>query len=138
MGDDSAGMLVIQKLKASLPAVSRLIPMEGGLAPENCSGSIRKLHPDLVVFVDAGEMGRNPGSIEIFESKAAEGVSAFGHALPLSVLGQYLESELACPCLLMIIQPERIDFDQQITDRVQQAVEVIVNYWLEFSIEMCE
>jgi hydrogenase 3 maturation protease len=137
MGDDAAGMLVVQKLKASLPAVSRLIPMEGGPAPENCSGSIRKLKPDLVVFIDAGEIGRDPGSIELFESNAAEGVSAFGHALPLSVLGLYLESELACPCLLLIIQPERVDFDQPVTDRVQQAVEVIVNYWTEFSDKMC-
>ncbi len=133
MGDDAAGMLVVQKLKTSLAAASLLIPVEGGPAPENCTGLIRKLNPGLVVFIDAGELGKAPGSIELFKSNAADGVSAFGHALPLSVLGQYLESEVGCLSLLLIIQPERIDFDVPVTEKVQLAVEKVIHYWLEQS-----
>jgi hydrogenase 3 maturation protease len=133
MGDDAAGMLVIQKLKASLPANSYIYPVEGGPAPENCTGLIRKIKPDLVFFVDAGDMGRQPGSIGVFACEESDGISAFGHTLPIRVLGQYLETELGCQSYLLIIQPDQIDFDIPVSKPVLQAVEIVSQGWLELS-----
>lgn len=135
MGDDAAGMLVIQALKTSMPADSWLSVVEGGPAPENCTGTLRRLQPAAVLFIDAGDMGAAPGEIAFMGCNAAEGVSAFGHALPLSVLGNYLESELGCPGYLLIIQPERIDFDVPVTPVVQMAVGEIVAMFQELSLE---
>ncbi len=125
MGDDAAGMLVVQNLTSRLPADSWLVPVEGGPAPENSTGAIRRNMPAAVIFIDAGDFNASPGEITFVESSASEGVSAFGHALPLSVLGQYLESDLGCKSYLLIIQPERIDFDVPATPLVLDAVEVI-------------
>lgn len=125
MGDDAAGMLVVQNLKASLPADSYLIPMEGGPAPENCTGLIRRQNPGMVIFIDAGEMGAAPGEIAFVECNESDGISAFGHALPLRVLGQYLETDMGCKSYLLVIQPERIDFDLSVSDTVLAAVEEI-------------
>jgi hydrogenase 3 maturation protease len=133
MGDDAAGILVIQRLKASLPAGSFLIPIEAGPAPENFTGQVRKHHPGLVVFIDAGDIGGKPGTVGLFTCEQGEGISAFGHTLPLGVLGQYLEKELSCECLMLIIQPGRIDFDLPVTREVQEAVDVVTQGWLEIS-----
>jgi hydrogenase 3 maturation protease len=125
MGDDAAGMLVVQNLTSSLPADSFMIPVEGGPAPENCTGLIRRHNPGMVIFIDAGEMGKAPGDIAFVDSANSEGISAFGHALPLSVLGQYLEAEIGCKSYLLIIQPERIDFDIPASTVVLNAVNEI-------------
>ncbi|MEI8133347.1 MAG: hydrogenase maturation protease [Leptolinea sp.] len=126
MGDDAAGMLVVQKLKISLPADSLIRVVEGGPAPENCTGTLRQLKPGLVIFVDAGNFNAKPGSIALFTGDEAEGISAFGHTLPLHVLGKYIESELGCQSLLLLIQPEGIEYDRKVSDPVLRAVETLV------------
>ncbi len=130
MGDDAAGLLVIQKLKTSIPAAKCIIPLEGGPAPENCSGLIRRLKPGLVFFIDAGRMGEIPGAIGVFEAGEADGVSAFGHSLPLSVLGKYLETEVGCKSYLQIIEPESIDFDLPLSQTVQDSVNEVCEAWI--------
>lgn len=126
MGDDAAGLLVIQKLKACIRADSLLRVVEGGPAPENCTGALRRLKPGLVIFVDAGNFHAAPGSIALFSPEEADGISAFGHALPLHVLGKYLEAELGCPSLLLLIQPEAIEYDRKVSLPVLQAVETVI------------
>jgi hydrogenase 3 maturation protease len=130
MGDDAAGILVIHELMTGLPAGSTLVPIDAGPAPENFTGQIRQLHPGLVIFVDAGKMEEPPGTIRLVTCREAEGVSAFGHTLPLSVLGGYLESELDCDCLLLVIQPQVIEFDAQPTEKVLDAVKEISRFFL--------
>jgi len=125
MGDDAAGMLVVQNLTSRLPADSWLIPLEGGPAPENCTGAIRRFTPGAVIFIDAGDFNASPGEIMFTDCGESDGVSAFGHTLPLSVLGQYLEADIGCKSFLLIIQPEHIDFDARVSPRVLEAVEEI-------------
>lgn len=133
MGDDAAGVLVVHELMTGLPAGSPLVPIDAGLAPENFTGQIRQLHPGLVIFIDAGKMAELPGTIRLFTCHEAEGISAFGHTLPLSVLGGYLERELDCECLLLVIQPQVMDFDSQPTEKVLDAVNEVSRFFLEQS-----
>lgn len=134
MGDDAAGMLVVQQLKASLPANSLLCVVEGGPAPENCTGTIRKLSPGMVILIDAGDFHASPGSVGLFTAKEAVGISAFGHSLPLHVIGGFIESELNCPVLLLLIQPESIAYDQATTPRVNDAVQQVSQMFLELQV----
>ncbi len=135
MGDDAAGILVVQHLKTILPAESRFIPVDCGPTPENFTGLIRRAQPGLVFFIDAGDMNEPPGSVGLYACDQAEGVSAFGHSLPLSVLGQYLEKELNCACFLLIIQPGMIDYDVPVTDDVQKTVMAVCEGWLKLAKE---
>lgn len=133
MGDDAAGILVIQQLKARMPADSHFILVDTGPTPENFSGLARKLQPGIVVFIDAGNMDEPPGSVGFYTCEEGDGISAFGHSLPLGVLGQYLEMELNCECFLLIIQPGRIDFDVPVTAEVQKAVDDVSRGWIEIA-----
>jgi hydrogenase 3 maturation protease len=127
MGDDAAGMLVVQQLGTSLPVDSLISIVEAGPAPENCTGTLRRLKPELVVFIDAGDFSAPPGSIGLFNVDEAEGVTAFGHALPLHVLGKYIESEIGCKSILLLIQPMIVEYDIPVSTPVLLAVEAVVS-----------
>jgi Ni,Fe-hydrogenase maturation factor len=79
----------------------------------------------MVIFIDAGEMGAQAGEIAFVVCNQSDGISAFGHALPLRVLGQYLETDMGCKSYLLVIQPERIDFDVPVSDAVLTAVDEV-------------
>ena len=59
-GDDGAGPAVAAGVLAlGLPGVSAF---DCGTAPENFTGVVRRLHPDLLVVADAADMGLPAGS----------------------------------------------------------------------------
>ena len=112
-GDDAAGVQVAQALSrrqragwsdASRPVPFSLLVIEGGHAPENCTGAIRRFAPDLVILVDAAEMGDPPGTIRWLDWHEAVGLDASTHSLPPSMVARYLAAELSCEVALIGIQ----------------------------------
>jgi len=77
--------------------------------PENFTSSIRNIKPTHVVFIDATEMGAKPGEVAFIDSEkiAAAGVST--HALPLSMVMEYLKKEFEIDVSLIGIQPANLD-----------------------------
>ena len=69
---------------------------EAGHAPENKTGELRKFAPDLVLLIDAAEMGKEPGTVAWISEEDIDGMSASTHSLPLSMLAHYLTLELNC------------------------------------------
>src|SRR5690349_19061121 len=62
-GDDGAGCAVIQSLQERRGPSETFLALDGGCAPENQTGPLRRFRPSLVVLVDAAQMGIEPGSI---------------------------------------------------------------------------
>ena len=72
--DDRVGTWVAQQLR---PFTSdTFCPIEGGHAPENTTGRIRKFAPDLVLIVDAAVLNEPPGTIQWIDWEQAGGLSA--------------------------------------------------------------
>jgi hydrogenase 3 maturation protease len=80
-----------------------------------------------VIIVDAADMGLPPGTIQLLDPGDITGISFATHALPLSVLAGYLESETGCSVIVMGIQPRSVEFDAAITPETSGAVEEAVN-----------
>ncbi|HPD06488.1 MAG TPA: hydrogenase maturation protease [Candidatus Bipolaricaulis sp.] len=57
-----------------------------GLSVENTLGIVRRLAPDLLVVVDAAEMGLPPGSVRRLPLAAGEQMLGSTHGLPLPFL----------------------------------------------------
>lgn len=57
MGDDGAGPLLAEMCAATPPGNWQVI--DGGSAPENDIVAIRELRPDMLLIVDATDMGLN-------------------------------------------------------------------------------
>jgi hydrogenase 3 maturation protease len=129
-GDDAAGVLVARRLakrqraggQIPRPVSISLLVIEGAHAPENSTGAIRRFAPDLVLLVDAAEMGDPPGTIRWLDWHEAAGFDASTHALPVSMLARYLVAELSCDVALIGIQVRDTSLGAGISPAVRRAI----------------
>jgi hydrogenase 3 maturation protease len=126
--DDAAGILVARHLKDShiLQDLKTVLVIDAGHAPENVTGELRRFKPDVILLIDAAEMGEFPGTIRWIEMDALDGLSASTHTMPLSMLAKYFSLELSCKIGLLGIQPKSNDVGEAISTEVSEAVEVVV------------
>jgi hydrogenase 3 maturation protease len=118
--DDAAGGLLAAELsRRPMPGVHAL---DGGSAPENCTAEIRHIAPSHLVIVDAADLGEQPGAIRVIASEDIGGTSFGTHSLPLSIIADYLRTEVGCSVIVIGIQPRSLAFGQQVSPEVRQAV----------------
>lgn len=131
-GDDAAGLHVARGLQAALEAIttsrgggppaSHVLVLEGGMAPENQTGVLRRFKPCLVILLDAADFGGSPGETRWLDWRETGGLSASSHTLPLKVLAGYLVAGLGCEVALLGIQTGRTGLDVEMSERVRRAV----------------
>jgi hydrogenase 3 maturation protease len=130
-GDDAAGVKVAQALvnrqragssDAPRPAPFSLLMVEAAHAPENCTGAIRRFAPDLVILVDAAEMGDPPGTVRWLDWREAAGLNTSTHSLPASMVARYLVGELSCEVALIGIQVQDTSLGAGISPAVRRAI----------------
>ena len=126
--DDGVGVLIARGLSERECArdTDHLLVIEAGHAPENTTGALRTFSPDLVLIMDAAEIGEEPGSIQRIPEESIDGMSASTHSLPLSMLARYLTLELNCTVTLLGIQPGSNDVGERVSPEVLQAVHEVV------------
>jgi len=102
--------------------------IEGGTAPENFTGVVRKFHPQLVVIVDAAMMETPAGQMALLDPSEISGISASTHTFPLSLLASFLEHEIAgCQVKMIGIQPAATEPLTAISTVMAEAVEDLAN-----------
>jgi len=130
-GDDAAGALVAQALlkrqragwsDAPRPVPFSLFVIEAAHAPENCTGAIRRFAPDLVILVDAAEMGDPPGTTRWLDWRDTTGLDASTHALPPSMVARYLAAELSCGVAMIGIQAQDTSLGAPVSPPVRRAI----------------
>ncbi len=109
-GDDAVGLLTARQLLRRVGQREGLLVLEGGALPESVSGALRGYHPDLVIFIDAADLDKAAGSIEVLEAECIGGASFSTHGMPLIMMMNYLRAELGCETMLIGVQPEGVDF----------------------------
>ncbi len=124
-GDDAAGMLVagrLQRLPSNSGLKRRLKVLFGATAPENMTGEVRRFKPTHVIIVDAAQMRRRSGAIEVIEPDSIEGITFTTHQLPMNILARYLNSELGCEVIFIGIQPKTLKFGKSVSREVKTSV----------------
>jgi hydrogenase 3 maturation protease len=114
-----------------LPDPDSVLVMDAGHAPENRTGELRRFHPDLVILIDAAEMGARPGDIRWLSIDEIDGMSASTHTMPLSMLARYLLMECGCEVKILGIQPGYTEYGEGMSGSVLQAVNEIVDGFVE-------
>ena len=122
-GDDAVGVYLAGWLRTAAPTNAGLLAVQGGPAPENFTGTLRRYGPDLVLLVDAALMGMEPGSTAWLSWRDTTGYSASTHTLPLHILANYLTAELNCEVALLGIQPAQDQVGADLSPEVQKAAE---------------
>lgn len=118
-GDDAAGLLVAEQLQTP---DSRLITLNGGTAPENLTGEIKRLKPSHLIIVDSADFKAEPGTVKIFEPEMIGGHSFSTHSAPLKMMIDYLLSDLSFVPIVIGIQPKSLDFGAAVSPEVRAAV----------------
>ena len=127
--DDAVGVLVARRLADSglIRDLDSVLVMEAGHAPENATAGLRRFAPQVVLLIDAAEMGDVPGTIRWVDMEEIDGMSASTHTLPLSMLAKYLVLELGCEVKILGIQPGSTEIGESVSKEVLQAVDEIVS-----------
>lgn len=79
-----------------------------GTMPENYTGALRELRPSHVLMIDTADMEEKPGTLGIIHPGQIRGQRFSTHAMPLSLVIEYIEAELSAPVVLVGIQPDPV------------------------------
>lgn len=137
-GDDAAGTCVVdmlnqrrQRAKALLPA--EIMAIDVGTAPESYTSVIRQHRPDLLILVDAADMGLPPGTLRTVAPEKISILSFSTHNIPLSMFVSYVK-EFCGRVLLIGVQPEQIETGRDISKAVRKSVKKLTEVILEGQI----
>jgi hydrogenase 3 maturation protease len=126
LSDDGVGCWIADSFSSNCFSSDGMRAFCGGTAPENFTAPIRRLEPELLVIVDAADMGLPAGSIRIIPPDQIDDTSIGTHMLPLSHLIHYLSSDI--PKILFIgIQPETIEPGEGLSPAAETAAEALIN-----------
>jgi len=126
-GDDAVGSLMVERLKGKVN-----IPLiDAGDVPENYLGPIEESGAEVVLVVDATEMGGNVGDVAIFDIEQVQGMSISTHMANLGLMFQVIPPEKRPQVILLGIQPGNMELGQALSEPVhatmENLAEILVN-----------
>ena len=122
-GDDGAGSLVADRLRARHPDVV----FDAAQAPENYLAPIRRADPGVVVLVDAADFGGSPGEVRTATTEDVEGSMMGTHAAPLSMFMRILKEDTGADVALLAIQAVTTELGEGLSGDVAEAVDDLVS-----------
>ena len=122
-GDDAAGMYIAGQL-TGLGENVRVFA--GSTAPENFTGEIKKFRPDVLLVIDAADMGKRPGEAAIIPVEKIDGVSFSAHILPLKIMLEYIRREIGCRRALLGIQGASYELAAELTPEIKDTADEVV------------
>jgi hydrogenase 3 maturation protease len=134
-GDDAAGALVADVLnqkgwRTEVLAAAQVTAINGGTAPESYTSVIRRHRPDLLILVDAADMGLPSGAVRIIAPENISVLSFSTHSMPLSMFVSYVQ-EFCGKVLVIGVQPERTETGRRISRAVQRSARQLAELILE-------
>lgn len=122
--DDHIGVEVVRELEGKVPEKVDLIKAEA--IPENFIEPIVNVKPSHLLIVDAALLNRPPGSVMLVGPDKIRGVPVSTHALPLSILCDYVSKETGAKVALLAINPKDTGFGEDLTEELKEALEEVV------------
>ena len=121
-GDDAVGSVIAEQLAQQLPEhEGRARVFQGEAAPENQTGAIKHYDPDLILVIDAMDLGLQAGEVRIIPLDEVASFSFSTHMLPLPIVLDYLKREIGCEIVLLGIQASSLEFLAELSKQVAQT-----------------
>jgi hydrogenase 3 maturation protease len=118
--DDGLGLFIIDNLEIDDP---RIMIENMGSVPEGFAKNLASFGAERVIMVDAADMLKPPGHIELITKDRIGGITISTHNMPLSFLMMYLDQETGGKSLLIGIQPKSIQFGEGLTPEIQKVAD---------------
>jgi len=120
--DDGVGVYVAQ----ALAGVSGWRTIPAGLALENALGLVERERPELLVIVDAADMGLPPGSFRRLPLAQADGMLGSSHALPLGLLAGIIQRAVR-EVVLVGVQPADLSLGEGLSPEVKKGADELIS-----------
>lgn len=91
---------------------------------ENYIGKISNIDPDILVLIDCVEMGSAAGTCKLMSVNKIEDLTFNTHNISLRRISEFF----TMPVFLLGIQPEKIDFGENLTYLVKEEADKIISY----------
>ena len=129
-GDDGIGPYVADNLFDD-----DWLVLNCGTAPGNFTQVVKRHKPELVVMVDAAEMGLQPGQYRRLSLEKADTIYLSTHALPLSYLATYL-NRFCADVVIIGIQPKCIEMSQELSVELKESAKEIIEILRQKKLQM--
>jgi len=128
-GDDFVGLKITQELRGKAPKNVYLIECE--TVPESFTQIIVDFDPTHIMLIDAAVMGKKSGESVLIEPESLPVFSAIStHALPLRIFCDFLSKNTRAKIALLLIEPNQMNFGENLSPLVEDSVKRIVNLFL--------
>jgi hydrogenase 3 maturation protease len=133
-GDDAAGPCLVRMLNRKRQRTSNssveITTIDAATAPESYTSVIRRQRPDLLILVDAADMGLPPGALRIIPPGNISVLSFSTHHMPLSTFLSYVKD--FCGTVMLIgVQPQQTDMGDHISTVVRKSMMELVEAIIE-------
>jgi hydrogenase 3 maturation protease len=123
-GDDGLGSLLARRLAERLEeGCADTFVIDAGSAPENHLGVVLRENPDILLIVDAMDMGLAPGEFELVEADEAFNRGLSTHDISLRMLADFLKAQIDLRIFILGIQPQSIDFGESVCPTVADTLD---------------
>jgi len=122
-GDDGVGSILAERLgkrKLGIPII------DAGDVPENYLGPIEGSGADLVLVLDAADLGASPGDLSLIEMNQLTQMGISTHTANLGLVFRVIPRSRRPDAILLAIQPEQMEPWQGLSPSVEAAMK-----WLE-------
>jgi hydrogenase 3 maturation protease len=118
-GDDAVGSILAERLakKLDIPII------DASDVPENYLGPIEASGADLVLVLDAADLGASPGDLSLIEMSQLKEVGVSTHTANLALLFKVIPQSHRPDAVLVAIQPEQTEAGQGLSRSVDIAME---------------
>lgn len=120
-GDDAAGSILAERLveRVNVPVI------DAGDVPENYLGPIEASSADLVLVLDAADLGASPGALSLVEMERLKEIGISTHSSNLALLFKAIPEDARPDALLLAIQPGQTEAGLGLSRSVESAMDGI-------------
>jgi hydrogenase 3 maturation protease len=117
--DDGVGVYISSRIRKK----SNIAALTVEVSLENYIGKINTIDPDILVLIDCVELGAAPGTYKLMSVSKLNDLTFNTHNISLKRLSEFFKM----PVYLLGIQPEKIDFGENMSYLVKEEAEKIIN-----------
>lgn len=126
-GDDAVGSYIVKNLQG----IIRAFTLDCEDTPEKYIDKFIDLKPDLIIFIDAMRLGRQPGELIIISDKDVATKGIITHQTNLHILINYIKMHINPQIFIIGIQPEDTTFGNSISHKVKATANILCELFIE-------
>jgi len=116
--DDGVGVYISRKIKNKGNFSSLTVEV----SIENYIGKINYLNPDILILIDCVDMNSDIGTFNLFSVSQIQDLTFNTHNISLKRLSEFF----TMPVFILGIQPEKIDFGENLSYLVKNVADKII------------